>query len=76
MGNTILQSQQTYPERRSEGYVIKENECRTNCKVAKVCKKSKNIKILLDKGAKDMCSRVKVMKSLIMSLGMLLLKFI
>ena len=53
MGNTILQSQQTCPECRGEGYVIKENERCTNCKGAKVCKESKTIKILLDKGAPD-----------------------
>jgi len=53
MGNTILQSQQTCPECRGEGYVIKENDKCPSCKGQKVNKESKTIKILLDKGAPD-----------------------
>lgn len=53
MGNTILQSQQTCPECRGEGYVIKDEERCPGCKGQKVAKESKMIKISLDKGAPD-----------------------
>ena len=53
MGNTILQSQQTCPDCRGEGYIIKnEDKCPT-CKGQKVNQESKTLKILLDKGAPD-----------------------
>ena len=53
MGNTILQSQQTCPECRGEGYVIKNEDKCTACHGQKVTKESKTLKILLDKGAPD-----------------------
>ena len=53
MGNTILQSQQSCPDCRGEGYVIKESDKCTSCRGNKVNKESKTIKILLDKGAPD-----------------------
>ena len=53
MGNTILQSQQSCPDCRGEGYVIKEGDKCTICRGNKVNKESKTIKILLDKGAPD-----------------------
>ena len=53
MGNTILQSQQSCPDCRGEGYVIKEEERCPACKGQKVAKQSKTIKISLDKGAPD-----------------------
>ncbi len=53
MGNTILQSQQTCPDCRGEGYIIKnEDKCPT-CKGQKVNQESKTLKIMLDKGAPD-----------------------
>ena len=53
MGNTILQSQQTCPDCRGEGYIIKnEDKCPT-CKGQKLNQESKTLKILLDKGAPD-----------------------
>jgi len=53
MGNTILQSQQTCPECRGEGYVIKNEDKCTACHGDKVTQESKTLKILLDKGAPD-----------------------
>jgi DnaJ family protein A protein 2 len=53
MGNTILQSQQTCPECRGEGYVIKKEDRCTACFGQKVTQESKTLKILLDKGAPD-----------------------
>ena len=53
MGNTILQSQQTCPDCRGEGYIIKnEDKCPT-CKGQKVNQETKTLKIMLDKGAPD-----------------------
>ena len=53
MGNTILQSHQTCPECRGEGYVIKKEDRCTACFGQKVTQESKTLKILLDKGAPD-----------------------
>ena len=53
MGNTILQSQQTCPDCRGEGYIIKNEDKCTQCKGQKVNQESKTLKILLDKGAPD-----------------------
>ena len=51
MGNTILQSQQTCPECRGEGTVIKEDDKCKTCKGNKVTKEKKQLKVSLDKGA-------------------------
>ena len=53
MGNTILQSQQTCPDCRGEGYIIKNEDKCTACHGQKVNRESKTLKILLDKGAPD-----------------------
>ena len=53
MGNTILQSQQTCPDCRGEGYIIKEEDKCPTCKGRKVNQESKTLKIMLDKGAPD-----------------------
>ena len=53
MGNTILQSQQTCPDCRGEGYIIKNEDKCPSCKGQKVQQESKMLKILLDKGAPD-----------------------
>ena len=53
MGNTILQSQQTCPDCRGEGYIIKNEDKCTECKGQKVNQESKTLKISLDKGAPD-----------------------
>ena len=53
MGNTILQSQQTCPDCRGEGYVIKDQDKCPGCKGNKVKKESKVLKVMLDKGAPD-----------------------
>ena len=53
MGNTILQSQQTCPDCRGEGYIIKNEDKCEACNGQKVNQESKMLKILLDKGAPD-----------------------
>ena len=53
MGNTILQSQQTCPDCRGEGYIIKNEDKCEACNGKKVNQESKMLKILLDKGAPD-----------------------
>ena len=53
MGNTILQSQQTCPDCRGEGYVIKKEDKCPVCNGQKVNQESKTLKISLDKGAPD-----------------------
>ena len=53
MGNTILQSQQTCPDCRGEGYIIKDEDKCPTCKGKKVNQESKTLKIMLDKGAPD-----------------------
>ena len=53
MGNTILQSQQTCPDCRGEGYIIKNEDKCEACNEQKVNQESKMLKILLDKGAPD-----------------------
>ena len=53
MGNTILQSQQTCPECRGEGYVIKNEDKCTACHGQKVTQESKTLKISLYQGAPD-----------------------
>ena len=53
MGNTILQSQQTCPDCRGEGYIIKNEDKCEACNGQKVNQESKTLKILLDKGAPD-----------------------
>ena len=53
MGNTILQSQQTCPDCRGEGYIIKNEDKCTACHGQKVNRESKTLKISLDKGAPD-----------------------
>ena len=49
----ILQSQQTCPDCRGEGYIIKNEDKCPSCKGQKVQQESKMLKILLDKGAPD-----------------------
>ena len=46
MGNTILQSQQTCPDCRGEGYIIKEEDKCPTCKGRKVNQESKTLKII------------------------------
>lgn len=53
MGNTILQSQQTCPECRGEGTFLEEKDKCKVCKGKKVVKENKQLKLDLDKGAKD-----------------------
>ena len=53
MGNTILQSQQTCPDCRGEGYIIKNEDKCEACNGQKVNQESKMLKIMLDKGAPD-----------------------
>ena len=53
MGNTILQSQQTCPDCRGEGYIIKNEDKCPKCKGQKVNQEAKTLTISLDKGAPD-----------------------